>query len=91
MKSGQVTATANAEINGEAMRRRRIIAGLSVKGLADKVGCSRPYISILETKPGRSCSPELFARICRALRVEQAEREQLLRTRATSVDAREVA
>lgn len=77
MKSGMVTA--NAEINGNAMRRRRILVGLSIKGLAAKVGCSRPYISMLETQPGRTCSPELFDRICRALKVRQADRAQLLR------------
>lgn len=62
--------TANVVIDGPAMRELRKLAGLSVKSLAEKVGCSRPYISLLETQADRTCSPEIFARICDALRLD---------------------
>lgn len=73
----KLEVTANARIDGAAMRNRRILAGLSVKALATAVGVSRPYISILETHPGRTCSPPVFRRICDALGV--ADRSELLR------------
>lgn len=76
MELGRVTA--NAAIDGAAMRELRILAGYSIKAFAVKVGCSQPYISLLETRP-RMCSPELFARICDALGV--ADRNVLLRHR----------
>jgi transcriptional regulator with XRE-family HTH domain len=69
--------SANAEIDGTAMRELRKLAGYSVKGLAEAVNCSAPYISMLETRPDRTCSPELFARICDALHVR--DRALLLR------------
>lgn len=69
--------TANARIDGAAMREFRILAGYSIRRLAEHVGCSRPYISMLETRDDRTCSPELFAKICDALGLK--DRTVLLR------------
>lgn len=68
---------ANVAVDGQALRRHRKLAGLSVTGLAEQVGCTPAYISILETRRERNCSPELFARIADALGVE--DRSTLLR------------
>lgn len=76
MKLGDLNA--NAQIDGRAMRELRILAGYTVRGLAERVGCSHPYISMLETRDDRTCSPEIFARICDALGI--ADRSVLLRT-----------
>lgn len=84
MKLGGLNA--NAQIDGRAMRELRILAGHTVRGLAEKVGCSHPYISMLETQPDRTCSPEIFGRICDALGI--ADRALLLRTDATEPDRR---
>lgn len=73
----QERVTANAEIDGAVMRELRKLAGLSVRALAAKVGCTHPYISMLETRTDRTCSPEIFVKICDALRLE--DRSVLLR------------
>lgn len=78
MQLSRTSATANAKINGAALRQRRIVAGWSIKDLAKHVECSAAYISTLETAPNRTCSPALFARICDALRVPPADRGDLL-------------
>jgi transcriptional regulator with XRE-family HTH domain len=72
-------STANVAIHGPRLRRRRKLAGLNVAALASLAGCSAAYISILETRPERSCSPEVFARICDALDLPRRSRGRLLR------------
>lgn len=73
MKAGN----ANVEINGAALRELRKLAGFSITALAEKVGCSFQYLSQLETEPERACSPALYAKICKALRL--TDRTVLLR------------
>jgi hypothetical protein len=58
---------ANIPVDGPALRTARKAAGLKVRELALKAGCTHAYISILETQPDRYCSPGLFLRICGAL------------------------
>jgi len=70
--------TVNVKVNGAALREIRKLAGFSGEGLAEAVGCSGAYVSLLETDPDRSCSPGMFARICDALRLD--DRTVLLRT-----------
>lgn len=71
------TANANVEIDGAALRELRKLSGYSITALAGKIGCSFQYLSQLETDPDRACSPGLYARICKALRL--SDRTVLLR------------
>lgn len=70
-------SSVNAEIDKHVLRELRKLTGHSVKSLAEEVGCSAAYISILENKDDRTCSPEIFAKICDALRLD--DRSVLLR------------
>lgn len=45
----------------------RVINGLSVAQLAEKVGCSRQWIYMLESK-NQKCSKKLATKIAKALR-----------------------
>lgn len=60
----------NVQINRQALREYRQLAGYSGAELAEAVGCSPAYISILERHDDRACSPKLFGRICDALGLE---------------------
>lgn len=79
LSSASAAINANVAINGPRLRRRRKLAGLNIAALAERAGCSAAYISILETRPDRSCSPEVFARICDALGIARRARWSLLR------------
>jgi|ADGO01.1.fsa_nt_gi Helix-turn-helix. len=68
---------ANVPVDGDALRRSRHLAGLSITALAGQASCSVAYVSMLETGARRYCSPALFARIADALGVE--DRSTLLR------------
>jgi len=73
---------ANVPVDGDALRRSRHLAGLSITALAGRASCSVAYVSMLESGSRRYCSPELFARIADVLGVE--DRSTLLRDPARS-------
>lgn len=68
----------NVAVAGERLRRRRHLAGLTVAGLAERVGVSAPHVSMLELGH-RRCSPPLFVALCDALGVPERERHLFIR------------
>jgi transcriptional regulator with XRE-family HTH domain len=57
---------------GDALRERRLAAGLSQEGLADKAGVDRTYVSILE-RDLQSPTVDMLIRLCRAMDVLASE------------------
>ncbi|MFL5607767.1 MAG: helix-turn-helix domain-containing protein [Gemmatimonadaceae bacterium] len=73
---------------GDALRQRRLAAGLSQEGLADKAGIDRTYVSILE-RDLQSPTVDMLIRLCRAMGVlasdvlAEIERDHKLKRRRT--------
>jgi transcriptional regulator with XRE-family HTH domain len=65
--------TANVKVNIARMRRRRHLQGLNQTQLAKTINVDKSYISIVESGKRRNVSPEVFARWCDALGVENRE------------------
>lgn len=61
------TTTIDHDLTGRMIRRAREEKGLSELDLADLVGLSKSYISLLESG-NRQWSDELFERIAKVLR-----------------------
>ena len=57
-------------VNGAALRELRKRSGVSVSAFAQSVGVGRPYISKLELGHSSRVSPEVFAKLLRALGLE---------------------
>lgn len=57
------------EVNGPAVRERRIREGISVAELARSVGVARPYITKIELGYSRRVSPKVFSSLTLALGV----------------------
>lgn len=55
------------EVDGAALRRTRMQAGLGIRELAERVPCDRSYISALENGLRSNVSPAKFRGICNAL------------------------
>jgi len=57
---------------GERLRARRVAVGLSLQALAERAGCSKAWLSTLETaaRPAATPSPELLERLEGALGLE---------------------
>lgn len=73
------------EINGFAIRERRIREGKSVAALAQEVGVQRPYIAKLELGHSRRVSPGVFNGLVLALAVQ--DRRSLLSNPYEAADA----
>lgn len=63
------------------LRRRRKDKRLSQKNLADLVGCTQQYISLMENGDDRDCSEKVAEKIARFLDLEL---EDLFETRTVS-------
>lgn len=59
----------NAASSGERLRAFRKSAGLTLRSLADTVGCTKAYVWELEAKPGQRPSAERVIGLDKALRV----------------------
>lgn len=57
------------QVEGAAICTRRMQAGLSVKQLADQVGCSSSYLRKLERGTRHRMGPALYVRLRTALAV----------------------
>jgi transcriptional regulator with XRE-family HTH domain len=53
---------------GDALRQRRLAAGLTQEALAEKAGIDRTYVSILEREK-QSPTVDTLIRLCRAMGV----------------------
>ncbi|MBQ1167194.1 helix-turn-helix transcriptional regulator, partial [Streptomyces sp. A73] len=65
------------EVNGEAIRTKRMAAGIEMKDLAERSGNSHRYLSHLETGSRRRRSPTRYVALRTAL---HATDEELLST-----------
>lgn len=65
-------STAGHNQDPARLRRRRVEAGLSQVSLARTVGVTKGHMSLLESG-GRGASPELLARIAKAVECEIAD------------------
>lgn len=59
--------TTAVPINGAALREIRKRSGVSVADLAKEIGVSRPYVTKIEVGHSRRVSPEVYARLLKAL------------------------
>ena len=57
---------------GDALRQRRLAAGLSQERLAEKAGIDRTYVSILE-RDLQSPTVDTLIRVCRAMGARASE------------------
>lgn len=65
------------EVDGDAIRKERMQAGLTQAELAQQAGISRRYVSSLETGTRRHMSPKTYTRLRQVL---NATDERLQRT-----------
>jgi transcriptional regulator with XRE-family HTH domain len=59
--------TTTVEVDGDAIRDRRLRAGLDTKQLADAMGISADYLRRLETGRRRRLGTAKYARLCKQL------------------------
>lgn len=57
------------EVDGDAIRKERMDAGLEISELAERAGISRRYLSHLENGTRRHPRPSKYRALCRALNV----------------------
>lgn len=60
-------ATTSIEVNGFAIREIRIILGVDMDELAERVDVKRPYINKIELGHSPRVSPKVFASLMKAL------------------------
>lgn len=70
------TQPAGVAINGHRVRDLRKLAGHNLVAFAPKAGITFQYLSQIERGVRKSVSPEVFARICDALGVD--DRRELI-------------
>ncbi len=73
------------EVNGFAVRERRIREGKPVQLLADEVGVQRPYIAKIELGHSRRVSPAVFNALVLSLGVQ--DRRSILANPYEAADA----
>ena len=61
------------QVNGAAIRTRRMELGMSIAECAAAIGISRPYLDQLELGHRRHPRPPIYAALCTALRVTDAQ------------------
>lgn len=71
---------ATFEVDGTAIRTRRMELGLSQAGCAARARISRPYLSQLETGARREMQPPTYKRLRTVLRVPAKNRRLLALT-----------
>lgn len=72
------------EINGFAVRERRVREGKAVAALAAEVGVQRPYIAKIELGHSRRVSPAVFNALVVALAVQ--DRRSLMANPYAAID-----
>lgn len=78
-------APASVDIDGGRLRELRKLRGKSMSALARESEISVQFLSVLELDPKRRCSPEVFDRICTALRLtSDDDRRALMRPTVAS-------
>jgi SOS-response transcriptional repressor LexA len=73
---------------GQVIRARRLVAGLTQDELAEKIGCSKAQLSLMESGQ-RTVSPQRAARIERTLRLRDKPVTAALQWHATPADVRQ--
>jgi transcriptional regulator with XRE-family HTH domain len=58
------------EVNGFALRAIRILSGIAVADLAERVGVQRPYIAKIELGHSQRVSPKVFNALLQALVID---------------------
>lgn len=64
---------ATYQVDGAAIRTRRMALGMSQAKCAAKAGLARPYLSQLETGARQEMRPPTYARLCTALQCQQPD------------------
>lgn len=59
--------TTTVEVDGDAIRKRRMRAGLPTQQLADAVGISASYLRKLENGRRKQLGPAKYAQLCNEL------------------------
>lgn len=61
---------ANVAVNAATVRHLRIMSGLGVTALAQKLGCSPAYVSRIESGRAKRVSPAMFLKLRLTLSVQ---------------------